>query len=98
MLDKLKFWKSDEVEAAGKASSAAVIAAPAATEAVVAAVAVPLADSTLAAVTESETKVETEAPKSVLVQDIQLPLAPQSIEQPSSQVQQAGERAFAGKS
>jgi outer membrane protein assembly factor BamE len=93
MLDKLKFWKSDEVETAGKASSAAAIATPATTdnaaEAVVAAVAVPLVDSTLAAVTESETKVETEAPKSVLVQDIQLPLAPQSVEQPSSQVQQA---------
>ena len=90
MLDKLKFWKSDEVKTARSVRCQRYNAAPAATEAVVAAVAVPLADSTLAAVTESRTKkVETEAPKSVLVQDIQLPLAPQSIEQPSSQVQQA---------
>ncbi|MDP3818171.1 MAG: outer membrane protein assembly factor BamE [Methylotenera sp.] len=88
MLDKLKFWKSDEVEVAGKVSSAAVIATPAATEAVLAAVAVPLADSTLAAATEKEANVEADAPKSVLVQDIQLPLTPQSIEQPSSQGQQ----------
>ncbi|MDP1658521.1 MAG: outer membrane protein assembly factor BamE [Methylotenera sp.] len=92
MLDKLKFWKSDEVEVAGKVSGTAAIATTAAkenaTEAVVAAVVVPLADSPLTAAREHEANVDVESPKSVLAQDIQLPLASPSIEQSSPQVQE----------
>ncbi|MDP1767159.1 MAG: outer membrane protein assembly factor BamE [Methylotenera sp.] len=90
MLDKLKFWKSDEAELTGKASStAATSSTEVATEGVVAAAAVPLADSTFTVATERESGVDVEAPKSVLVQDIQLPIVPQSIEQSSLQLQEA---------
>lgn len=111
MLDKLKFWKSDEVEVAGKASSTAAIANSALTEnakeavvapevltseAVVPAEALPLVNSTSAVSTEAATTAAkekesiaiAETPKSVLEQDIQLPLAPQSIDQPGPQVQE----------